>query len=92
MDGMDGQMLIGWLDFCFSASMSRMLFGGLAVVAATNNPNEYMPREIANITFDVMVVIFLIWLLKKPARFGKFCFGLMVLMVVIWIVKKAFGR
>jgi hypothetical protein len=72
--------------------MSRILFAGLAAIAATNDPNDYMPKRIADITFGVLLVIFLIWLLKKPERFGKFCFGVIVLIVVTWIVKKVFGH
>ena len=71
--------------------MSRILFGGLAAVATTNDPNDYLPEEIGTITFGVLVVIFLIWLLKKPERFGKFCFGLVVLIAVTWIWKKTLG-
>jgi hypothetical protein len=50
------------------------------------------PERIADITFGVLVLIVVIWLLKKPERIGKFCFGVIVLIAFTWILKKAFGH
>lgn len=47
------------------------------------------PERIADITFYALIAIFVIWLLKKPNRFGAFCFGAMVLIAIVQIWKKS---